>query len=1132
MTRERLSTLCGTIFFFGLVTLLLGATSWHERPPPSIEQIDDFAIDLGDLTAQLRDKPKKEVDDQLRDWAVYGTLARMGLDRDTLGKATFKTAPVRLPYLEEAYLFDYGRGRRAIVGEKDVLLFYEADDPDPIATLGRLADRVRMETGEIPASFQIFEISPDLSAAEIRVQRKQAVDGSTMFGPAYGYVERTIDGLESFRGWLADIDDVTYVGTSGSLRMGGRRFEKTRTMGVTVEDVAAVAQAHAALRAKRAEQDHKLEPLARDYQRELDTNARKHRNGGAVPTEDEVRARYTRLAEALVLDPTPSDPGFSLDPQWKAASLAGTLETLASDPCALVKEAREIARSAEDVDEDASSLLLWQAKNVLETTELLAERSACAEIVKHHGAAFREMAQAVRAAGERPSAVDMAALPLLRMEKELGQSLASESAEHKRAVLEHLLRQLRRSKEAGAPFEPARAEPELATWRHLLHKLTRFARDKNKIQCARYDGPLQGTRVGMNLFYTDLLAKLWQGVDQHHAAPAAFVPGFLSHPRLRMEPAWEEESKRLSATRLWFGPKPESYAKSTFGDAMWLGHIGTRIFAAGSDPTTPGKEEQPSEESRRTLGWWDRHYADVADYEQQYHVLNQIMKWSILTGWKPYTFSFLEGVPVDRKDRFDRWLDREKANLRYQHPVAFRPESEWATQTECIDLLVSYPFDSFGSISYVYGGVSLAGEGVLRSIPKVSSGSPRALRQAFAAGDDAAAALRARPVYAGPGRASVSLSRASRTRQGAVDLRLGGVETTFEKTAGEMAISLKTNEAKEIGKLSARVPDPRRVKLGWNAGEVEHELAAKAGRQAVPDVLPGQGADPVKRALDAARHDDIAEVVRLAETAASEPQQLRGTLFDLRKRAVEQADDLLAKGDGQGAHRLYDIATHGLGESSPSVQLRAALADISRGHPSNALAKLGPIDRMPQESLVRFLDDIPARGEFDDVRGALTARLNNEPVIFNASAGDLKLVTRGMDLGDAIRLDRPLQGQFIRLEQRAKYVAGADDCVLYIDDTFSLNRHGPEAFGRESLAELAKSRNVSWRLVEESGERYTPSIVELGQTRYERMALDQAGARFRLPRTAPSGRVLLIRRCDEDRDGHITSDERAACEAA
>ena len=28
-------------------------------------------------------------------------------------------------------------------------------------------------------------------------------------------------------------------------------------------------------------------------------------------------------------------------------------------------------------------------------------------------------------------------------------------------------------------------------------------------QAARYDGPLDGTEVGMVLFYTDLLAKMW-----------------------------------------------------------------------------------------------------------------------------------------------------------------------------------------------------------------------------------------------------------------------------------------------------------------------------------------------------------------------------------------------------------------------------------------------------------------------------------------------------------------------------------------------------------------------------------------------------------------------------------------------
>src|SRR5262249_36501239 len=150
----------------------------------------------------------------------------------------------------------------------------------------------------------------------------------------------------------------------------------------------------------------------------------------------------------------------------------------------------------------------------------------------------------------------------------------------------------------------------------LLH----YLQTHHQILCARYDGPLAGTRVGMNLFYTDLLAKLWEGVDYHHASPGVHVPGFLSTPRMRLEDKWEEETRRLPYTRIWFGPKPDGYAHSKTGDSVWFEHIATRVFAAGSDPASPGKEEQPAEGSRRSLTWWDRHYGAVADHEQQYHV--------------------------------------------------------------------------------------------------------------------------------------------------------------------------------------------------------------------------------------------------------------------------------------------------------------------------------------------------------------------------------------------------------------------------------------------------------------------------------------------------------------------------------
>ena len=53
---------------------------------------------------------------------------------------------------------------------------------------------------------------------------------------------------------------------------------------------------------------------------------------------------------------------------------------------------------------------------------------------------------------------------------------------------------------------------------------------RNAYQAARYDGDLQGTEVGMVLFDTDLLAKLW-AIDFDESSPRrGFIRGFIDHP--------------------------------------------------------------------------------------------------------------------------------------------------------------------------------------------------------------------------------------------------------------------------------------------------------------------------------------------------------------------------------------------------------------------------------------------------------------------------------------------------------------------------------------------------------------------------------------------------------------------------
>jgi hypothetical protein len=250
--------------------------------------------------------------------------------------------------------------------------------------------------------------------------------------------------------------------------------------------------------------------------------------------------------------------------------------------------------------------------------------------------------------------------------------------------------------------------------------------DHYKFQQARYDGDLRGTEVGMTLFYTDLLAKL-KAIEFWDETP---ITGFAPLTKVRVSTVYRKELKAHSNTRLWFGPLDQGYQNA--GDALLFARNATRIYAASSNPFTPGKETQPNAESALFLGWWNDHYEEVAQYETEYERLNQIMKWSLLITWlneKSATdqLGFLKDVNVDHAAWFADWV-RHHPELRYRDwsRVPFNPPGYKGEKTETLPLLRSAPFPTMGEMHYLTGGVSLASEDAIRAkavLPKTVAGA-------------------------------------------------------------------------------------------------------------------------------------------------------------------------------------------------------------------------------------------------------------------------------------------------------------------------------------------------------------------------------------------------------------------------
>jgi hypothetical protein len=234
-------------------------------------------------------------------------------------------------------------------------------------------------------------------------------------------------------------------------------------------------------------------------------------------------------------------------------------------------------------------------------------------------------------------------------------------------------------------------------------------------QQARYDGELKGTEVGMVLFYTDLLAKLW-ALDYMKSAPAGQIADFYALSDAPVSLAHRDNIRAARDTRLWFGPQNKGFQFATNrGTSVLFSRTATRVYAASSNPYNPGVETEANAQSAAFLGWWDSHYDEIASYEPEYERLNEIMKWSVLVGWLNNANSlpaldFLATVPVNRSNVFPEWV-RRQPNLRFKgwDDIGFYPAGYKGSATEAMPLLSSDVL-LFGREATLSGGVSLAGK--------------------------------------------------------------------------------------------------------------------------------------------------------------------------------------------------------------------------------------------------------------------------------------------------------------------------------------------------------------------------------------------------------------------------------------
>jgi hypothetical protein len=264
----------------------------------------------------------------------------------------------------------------------------------------------------------------------------------------------------------------------------------------------------------------------------------------------------------------------------------------------------------------------------------------------------------------------------------------------------------------------------------LFYELFEALERRHRFQVARYDGDLQGTEVGMVLFYTDLLAKIWV-IDFQRNAPTGAIPGFIDGPSVPRSRIYERDDSELSAGRLWFGAADLGFQLTQSRDSIFLARNATRVYSAGFNLLNPGVEQETSVSLGTPIIWWNDHYEEVARFEPEYERLNQIMKWSIVVGWLNESRSgdkltFLADVAVDRSKRLLTWAAQHLHHrFKQWDDIRFLPAGYLGTSTEAMPILVGSTYQSHGRLARLGGGVSLAPMAAFKDRTPIATGLER-----------------------------------------------------------------------------------------------------------------------------------------------------------------------------------------------------------------------------------------------------------------------------------------------------------------------------------------------------------------------------------------------------------------------
>ena len=591
--------------------------------------------------------------EQLLDWTFLAILNQQKLSESELVDAMYGHSPARNDYLLPVSNFAFGESRGIQLPKRKLLALVTMDSALQHQQLCYLADAYRMTMGAPPSEVVIYEYEVDPSGPEARFRPAGIQPGAAFFKEQAGYVEREVKDEASLLAFLEEVSDLTYAHPRRTeLTLGGRTFKNSRTAGVNIEHVACLYQSY--------------------------------RVGGRAP-------------------------GFSLEPKFQHELIARKLRKALSPSERFYREL---------LDEDGFEIgnIIVLNKALQDKYELL--EAAAEELENNNMNAYREL-QRYLSGVFLPFHIDSVLFEQLHIQDDVWDMLLEagyveggdtlSSPECLNGVLfEQGLKQFK--EERGLP-EPGLIDED--TWyylsqlsrkkRHEFQVLKVFlqkAESKANYIYAKYYGGLKGTEVGMTLFYTDLGMKMFAS-DVAGLKRSGEIEGFIPMGSLSASPVYARFMSQYPARRYWLSASESGFDIHP-DHALYFSANATQINAKSRiDLFDDESEARPDPRTAEFVNWWNSHYDRVADYEPQYHKLDQIMKWSTVISWVAARnlplLSFLNEVDVRRDYDFEAWYTSNDS-LKIRVEIPFLDREALGEATECL---------AMSDAKKYYGGVTL-----------------------------------------------------------------------------------------------------------------------------------------------------------------------------------------------------------------------------------------------------------------------------------------------------------------------------------------------------------------------------------------------------------------------------------------